>query len=132
MWGCIAPPPQCGNTKIESGEDCDDGNVAGNDGCDPNCRHECGNTVINTGERCDDGNRNDFDQCSANCQADCSSLPIAACNDGCLTGSETCDRPGEEADPPQSCKNTWAPPITAHWRCTDLGNQGCHFQCVPN
>jgi YVTN family beta-propeller protein/cysteine-rich repeat protein len=34
------PPAQCGNGILETGEQCDDGNVNGNDGCAANCRYE--------------------------------------------------------------------------------------------
>ena len=30
---CKPPPPPCGNGKLDAGEECDDGNATGNDGC---------------------------------------------------------------------------------------------------
>jgi len=32
--------PTCGNGKVEAGEECDDGNKAGGDGCGATCRTE--------------------------------------------------------------------------------------------
>lgn len=56
----------CGNSKIELGEDCDDGNIINEDGCNSSCLFEgsnknkygslCGNAKIEKGEQCDDGN----------------------------------------------------------------------------
>jgi cysteine-rich repeat protein len=34
------PPSKCGNGKLESGEDCDDGNLLAGDGCSPECEVE--------------------------------------------------------------------------------------------
>jgi cysteine-rich repeat protein len=34
------PPPGCGNGMLESGEDCDDGNMISGDGCSSACRYE--------------------------------------------------------------------------------------------
>jgi len=32
--------PECGNSKVELGESCDDGNTNNGDGCDMNCHLE--------------------------------------------------------------------------------------------
>jgi len=81
----------CGNGFINRGEQCDDGNRVGGDGCSfecvieeffkcsrPNpttpdtCVFTCGNMVVEpeSGEKCDDGNRNGGDGCSPLCQID--------------------------------------------------------------
>jgi len=46
-------PPACGDGTVSTGEECDDGNTLGNDGCDPTCKFEpkptndtCPGTVI--------------------------------------------------------------------------------------
>lgn len=64
---CI--PPECGNTVVESGEECDDGNVNDADGCSSTCaiEHICGNGVKTSAEQCDDGNVNNGDGCSSVC-----------------------------------------------------------------
>jgi cysteine-rich repeat protein len=62
------PTPQCGNGIEEFGEQCDDGNLVDNDGCDSNCRPTgCGNGIVTMGEQCDDGNLIDFDGCNSDC-----------------------------------------------------------------
>src|SRR5215468_4148109 len=45
----------CGNGHLDVGEECDDGNNTGGDGCSPNCMIEdCGNGILDLGEQCDD------------------------------------------------------------------------------
>lgn len=64
-------PPVCGNAILEPGEQCDDGNVQSNDGCDANCAIEnaiCGNGDVEQGEECDDDNTTSGDGCSSSCQ----------------------------------------------------------------
>jgi cysteine-rich repeat protein len=51
------------------GEDCDDGNTVGGDGCSADCSREvCGNGVLDPNEQCDDGNTVDGDGCTATCR----------------------------------------------------------------
>jgi cysteine-rich repeat protein len=60
--------PVCGNSAIEIGETCDDGNTMGGDGCSATCNVEiCGNGVLDVGEECDDSNTTGGDGCSAIC-----------------------------------------------------------------
>ena len=75
--GVVAPV--CGNHIIETGEQCDDGNIFGGDGCDSLCSFEtipsvCGNNVVESGEQCDDGNLESNDGCSATCDAEISTI----------------------------------------------------------
>lgn len=65
--GCAAV---CGNDRIETGEECDDGNLEPGDGCDEECMAECGDGVTNGDEECDDGNRESGDGCDANCRSE--------------------------------------------------------------
>ena len=90
--GTDVPTATCGNSKVESGEACDDGNTSGGDGCAADCKTvetgytcppqggsckkqdsdkpakpNCGNGTIDNGEACDDGNTADNDGCSADC-----------------------------------------------------------------
>jgi len=61
----------CGNGKLEKGEECDDGNVLGNDACSPTCKNTfCGDGVVQEalGEFCDDGNQNPSDSCTNECK----------------------------------------------------------------
>lgn len=64
----------CGNGALELvlGEQCDDGNGVGADGCDPACQYEpvgssCGDGAIDTLEVCDDGNVSNGDTCNPTC-----------------------------------------------------------------
>ncbi len=59
----------CGNTVVEPGETCDDGNVVSCDGCS-SCRTEiCGNGTVECTEQCDDGILNGApgERCSNTC-----------------------------------------------------------------
>lgn len=61
----------CGNSLVEKGEQCDDGNTFSGDSCDRNCRVEgstCGNSILERGEECDDGNNYTGDKCSNICE----------------------------------------------------------------
>ncbi|MBI4819989.1 MAG: DUF4215 domain-containing protein [Deltaproteobacteria bacterium] len=59
----------CGDTIVDSPEECDDGNTADGDGCSSTCSLEllCGNGVVQAPEECDDGNITPGDGCSATC-----------------------------------------------------------------
>jgi len=63
--GCAS---DCGNGRIELGEECDDGNTTPGDGCDEECNAECGDGVVSGDEECDDGNTTPGDGCSAICE----------------------------------------------------------------
>ena len=111
----VSNPALCGNSKIDTGEDCDDGNMKSGDGCTDLCQLEpgytcptpgqkcnpprCGDGNLTDNESCDDGNTSGGDGCSADCQMvekgwicrvpgkRCTPL----CGDGILTGTESCD-----------------------------------------
>lgn len=117
--GCVPPPktPACGDGMIDPGEACDDGNLAGGDGCAFDCKTiepnfvcptpgalcqstvVCGDNKISGSETCDDGNMASNDGCSASCQLEngwTCPLPGVACvakqcSDGLVAGSEECD-----------------------------------------
>ena len=110
----------CGNGVIDTGEECDDGNVVGGDGCSASCMQEdgytcyegkpcepngggvCGNGRVETNEVCDDGNTVSGDGCSADCKrvesgwtcppggGKCTESD-AVCGDGVIGGGELCD-----------------------------------------
>ncbi len=84
-------PAACGNGVVDSGEQCDDGNVRTGDGCSAVCETEdllsCGNGMVNSGETCDDGNTTSGDGCSSTCQSE--GPPV--CGDNKITPPETCD-----------------------------------------
>jgi fibro-slime domain-containing protein len=107
-------PPSCGDLFSDPGEECDDGNTLGGDGCSPACRIEagaycppvgpcvfdqCGNGYVAPFEVCDDGNTVSGDGCSADCRQieegwSCpvpGSRCVPLCGDGIIEGSEQCD-----------------------------------------
>ncbi|MBD3259600.1 hypothetical protein GF371_03110 [Candidatus Woesearchaeota archaeon] len=94
----------CGNGQQDPGEECDDGNNARGDGCDPFCRLECGNGVADPGEECGDpGTRG----CPPSMVCDsytCKCIPkppeIARCCDGMISPPEECEHGGQMSIPP--------------------------------
>ena len=70
----------CGNSLIDAGEACDDGNANNSDGCNSHCALEvgepiCGNGILENDECCDDGNNMSGDGCSADCVLEVSNHP---------------------------------------------------------
>ncbi|HVK86756.1 MAG TPA: DUF4215 domain-containing protein [Kofleriaceae bacterium] len=61
--------PACGDSTIDEGEQCDDGNTYDGDGCSATCEKEacCGDGTLDPGEQCDDGNTVSGDGCSSTC-----------------------------------------------------------------
>ncbi|MBR4985690.1 MAG: DUF4215 domain-containing protein [Proteobacteria bacterium] len=108
---------ECGNSKVETGEACDDGNKDSGDGCSSDCTTvepdwacqpgkactkdtACGDGHLDDGEACDDRNTDDGDGCSADCSEIESGYrcPIAGqacasaeCGDNVRNGDEICD-----------------------------------------
>src|SRR3989339_1371624 len=101
----------CGNRVIETGEQCDDGNVVPGEGGGQICQREAGwvcsgvpsvcTTVCGDGiragvEQCDDANLNNGDGCSRTCQTEqgvsstASSQPIAVISSSAASGAPTC------------------------------------------
>jgi cysteine-rich repeat protein len=71
------------NDMVETGEECDDGNLDPTDGCTDACT-TCGNSTVTLPEECDDGNLTSGDGCDANCKP-------TGCGNGLLVSPETCD-----------------------------------------
>jgi fibro-slime domain-containing protein len=121
-WTCRPQPigclkvATCGNGKVESGEDCDDGNMRTGDGCNNLCKIEaayftcptsggactdnssCGNGVLEKQELCDDGNTKPGDGCASDCKTEIGwqcrtpGKPcVPRCGDGQITATESCD-----------------------------------------
>lgn len=96
---------RCGNSSIDAGEICDDGNRRDGDGCSAACVPErevlgaslCGNGVLEPPEQCDDGGIAPGDGCSASCileQNQCDS--DSQCGGGkCIEGICTIPLPCE-------------------------------------
>lgn len=71
---------------VDSGEQCDDGNLRSLDGCSSSCLREatfvaglafCGNGILEGAEQCDDGNAASGDGCSAWCAVEFTLTPEA-------------------------------------------------------
>ncbi len=113
----------CGNSVLQCGEECDDGNTATGDGCNSDCELEfCGDGTVQSGlnEACDDGWGNsdtEQDSCRTNC-----TLP--RCGDGIVDASEECDVPtcpnGSLCKNHNDCGGFW---------CTARGGLGCSTTC---
>lgn len=117
----ISPPvdsrvPRCGDSVLDPGESCDDGNNASGDGCSATCRFEarCGDGRVDMGELCDDGNNRSGDGCRSDCQSNetcgnrivdtargeiCDSSPGCGpdCRSVAMCGNNRVD-PGEQCD----------------------------------
>ncbi|MBW2261992.1 MAG: hypothetical protein JRG91_08480 [Deltaproteobacteria bacterium] len=135
----------CGNSIVESGEDCDDGNGSNNDACLNNCTDaSCGDTYVWTGVEtcdppgscptaCDDGDLCTTDVMTGDpstCDATCTFPPIVSCvgGDGCCPGG--CDSTTDSDCGVSICGNgtidlgeTCDPPGSCPTSCDD-GN-GC-------
>lgn len=85
----------CGNGILDSGEECEDGNMATNDGC-INCRLAiCGDGFVQANvEQCDVGSAKPPGHSDAVCDVGTSSTKTCRwkyCGNGVLEGSEQCD-----------------------------------------
>lgn len=101
----------CGDGFLDAtaGEECEDGNVSGGDGCSAACLREggtagsCGNGTVNraasgAGEDCDDGNTVSGDGCSNTCLAEGSASVDATCGNSDIAVLTPVGRAGEECD----------------------------------
>ena len=90
-------PAACGDGVVnQAGEQCDDGNLVDDDGCDRNCTPTaCGNGIVTVGEECDDGNTVNGDGCDNNCTVTSCGNGVAGpgeeCDDGNATNGDGCD-----------------------------------------
>lgn len=98
MWGtCECPPPVCGDTFLDDGEECDDGNDDETDACIACVAATCGDGYVQDGvEQCDDGNDDPFDHCYADCTPNiCGDTIVNAlveqCDDGNDAYSDGCN-----------------------------------------
>ncbi len=133
----------CGNSMLNLGESCDDGNTDGGDGCDTHCQIEggwscpelgrpcqaaaCGDGIVAGLEACDDGNTMDGDGCAGDCSHvemdyTCPTPGVACtlldlCGDGALNTGEACDD-GNRASG-DGCDGHCA--IESGWRCLTPG-----------
>jgi cysteine-rich repeat protein len=91
---CEFEAVECGNSFLEEGEACDDGNLSDGDGCGSDCQVEnnpnCGDGIRFASEECDDGNAFDGDGCDSNCDLEADVFLMC---DGALGGVGTFDDP---------------------------------------
>ncbi len=69
LFACVNPTMYCGNSVVDAGEECDDGNMVDTDACSNSCQivDGCGDGNIDSGEECDDNNLVSGDGCSSTC-----------------------------------------------------------------
>jgi fibro-slime domain-containing protein len=91
------PLPSCGDTIVQSGEQCDRGPANGTAGstCDTHCKFKCGNGTRDPGEACDNGVN---DGSYGTCKSDCTLANY--CGDGVKAGPEQCDQGASNAANP--------------------------------
>ena len=146
--------PRCGDSVLDPGEQCDDGNNVSGDGCDSTCHweHRCGDGHVDPGEVCDDGNNRSADGCRSDClsdetcgnhivdyevgevcdgttgcAADCHS--ILHCGDGTIDPGEQCDDGNHarwDGCSPE-CLREQGVGLQAFFFASDTGRVGCDF-----
>lgn len=145
IWEYIGNPmpveyARCGNGAVETGEECEDGNMVDGDGCSAACHIEvpaiCGNSILETGEGCDDGNTVSGDGCDSACHVEaiapvCGNFILEAgeeCDDGNLMNDDGCDAVCH-AEPSPICGNGI---LERDEGCDDnntVGGDGCDSTC---
>jgi fibro-slime domain-containing protein len=145
----------CGDSTVNSGEQCDDGNSDPNDGCSDTCKVEAGYVCSTVGqpcdhveycgdgflkgdgsEQCDDGNRSPVDGCDGSCVIlpnfvcpdpgqPCQSTIV--CGDGQITGNEKCD--DGDTDSGDGCSSSCN--AEPGYTCTGGGNTPVAGPCQP-
>lgn len=101
LAGCPSNAGFCGDGDVQrgAGEECDDGNGRGGDGCDARCVIEegCGDGFLDSGEECDDGNINNGDGCNDRCDLEAAGtvsfqyVLLEPDVDGTIIAAPTCD-----------------------------------------
>ncbi len=129
----------CGDSVVDEGEDCDDGNLVDDDGCQSDCTitPECGDGVAEGDEECDDGNEIDNDACTNECTIQ--EGPV--CGDGVVEDEEKCDdgnnEPGDGCEPdcvpsePGVCGDGVLGFGELCDDGNDVNNDGCQNDCTP-
>jgi fibro-slime domain-containing protein len=145
----------CGDSTVNSGEQCDDGNTDANDGCSATCQVEAGYVCGTVGqpcehieycgdgflkgdgsEQCDDGNRSPLDGCNGSCVIlpnficpdpgqPCQSTIV--CGDGQITGNERCDDGNTTSG--DGCSSSCLP--EPGYSCTGGGSSPVAGPCQP-
>ena len=126
----------CGNSELEPGEFCDDGNTEDDDGCSADCTATdpdydcstvgekcvqvviCGNGVLEGEELCDDMNNVDMDGCSADCKTVEDGYACVRPGQPCVKVS-VCGNGARERG--EECDDGQLPPVA---------NDGCDDKCL--
>jgi cysteine-rich repeat protein len=127
--GGVCTTAQCGNSKPEPGEECDDGNTVDTDGCTKLCKFTCTSAT-----QCSDNNSCTTDTCTA--QHTCANPPDATKNGAACTGASGAGTCNNGACVPASCGDGT---VQGSEQC-DLGSavngtagsgctKSCTFQC---
>jgi cysteine-rich repeat protein len=128
----IFPPlSYCGDSNVDPGEECDDGDRLSCDGCDRDCSiPACGNGASCDLELCDDGNPFNGDGCDTSCVSE-------VCGNGVLQAGigEECDDGVANSDVlPDACRTDCREPYCGD-HIVDTG-EACDppdgDQCEPN
>src|SRR5262245_24489491 len=105
----------CGNSVVETDEECDDGNLNSDDDCLQACKlNTCGDGQVNLRtEVCDDGNGANGDGCDSNCT-------VTACGNGVVTAGEMCDDGNNNVDN-DGCNNDCTVSLPAYVKASNTG-----------
>jgi cysteine-rich repeat protein len=124
---CHRIRPGCGNAVLDEGEECEDGNAKGGDGCSADCRTEaCGNSRIDSGEDCEPPG-------TPRCSAACRVLPLAACGNGIREPGEECEDGNAEGG--DGCGSTCSIEACGNGRiefgetCEPPSSDSCNVRC---
>jgi fibro-slime domain-containing protein len=101
-------PQVCGDSVIEPGETCDDGNMASGDGCSSSCQLEGDYYACVAGQPCVDTRNCDelveAGVIKAGADSGCSApVKVPVCGDGFLDPGEACDTGGDVGTPISGC-----------------------------
>ena len=127
----------CGNSVVETGEQCDDGNIVNGDGCDSSCQTESsggGGGCTVSSWTCEDWdsvqcvNGEQERQCTSNCNTkknetqSCGACTIVSCDSWsqCINGEqerECLDSCGNDIPETRICGSECIP----DWQCSDFG-----------